>query len=163
MKHAIALIALTLCAGPALAQRAPDKDTRAADKSAERAEPMRLPRSRIVVNTLEIAGGRLTLSGITPRPKTQVTLDRRYTTVSGESGTFNFSLAYLPPDCVVELKVERLIDRAVVANCGPQGERGGKGSPAIAARAARRANRVSRDRRGRRAPRVRAAASRRTG
>lgn len=124
MKHAIALIALSLCAGTALAQPAAKTDVRSND---EPAELTRLPASRILLDTLEISGGRLVVSGVTPLPNRQVRLDQRYFAMSNDIGRFNFSLPYLPPDCIVELKIGALADQAVVANCGLQGERGIQG------------------------------------
>jgi hypothetical protein len=124
MKHAIALIALSLCAGTALAQPAAKTDVRSND---EPAELTRLPASRILLDKLEISGGRLVVSGVTPLPNRQVRIDQRYSATSNDIGRFNFSLPYLPPDCIVELKIGALADQAVVANCGLQGERGAQG------------------------------------
>src|SRR5262245_47070223 len=42
-------------------------------------------------------------------------------TISDADRNFTFELVYLPPDCLVELKVGAQIKTAVVANCGPKG------------------------------------------
>src|SRR6187402_2223822 len=100
MKLAPFLYVVLACAfvSAAWAQPATDKT---ANPAAARTETTRLPKTRVLINTLEIAGGRLVISGVTPQPKMQVTLDGTFSTASDTDGRFAFSLFYLPPDCTV--------------------------------------------------------------
>jgi Collagen triple helix repeat (20 copies) len=69
-----------------------------------------------------IETGNLVIEGKTRRAGQTVKLDTGIaTTVSDADKNFRFELVYLPPGCVVELKVRTEIKTAVVANCGPKG------------------------------------------
>jgi hypothetical protein len=87
-----------------------------------------LPNTKIELSEAAIRAGRLIVTGTTETARSRVTLDGRYWTRSGEDGAFSFELVYLPPDCIIQLRVALQRDDAVVANCGPQGEDGLRGA-----------------------------------
>jgi hypothetical protein len=78
----------------------------------------------ITVTDAKIAGGKLVVTGTTNRANDNVTLDGEYNAKSNAARAFSFDLAYLPPDCAVELATAASATRptrAVIANCAPRG------------------------------------------
>jgi hypothetical protein len=76
----------------------------------------------LVISDAKIAAGLLHVSGRTPRANQQIMLDDQFAATSSATRTFSFDLVYLPPDCIVELKVDKKpAVKAVVADCGPRG------------------------------------------
>ena len=74
------------------------------------------------LSTVAIEAGNLVIVGETRGPKKTVKLDGNVaSTKSDAQGNFSFSVAYLPEDCAVDLKVGRQTETAVVGNCGPKG------------------------------------------
>ena len=77
----------------------------------------------ITITKAEIAAGRLVVTGSRTGTAPNIVLDDQFSTaVAG--GNFAFSLPYLPPDCVVDLKGSggtAGTATAVIANCGPRG------------------------------------------
>jgi hypothetical protein len=74
----------------------------------------------ITITDAKIAGGKLVVGGFALAANTQVTLDNKFTTTTTISKSFTFSVIYLPPDCIVQLKKAGSPappTRAVVANC----------------------------------------------
>ncbi|MFC3695593.1 collagen-like protein [Chenggangzhangella methanolivorans] len=74
----------------------------------------------IDVVSAEIANGRLVVTGKTSAGA-RVTLDDQYNQKADGKGKFEFSVVYLPADCIVTLTQGSQTARAVVANCGPRG------------------------------------------
>lgn len=78
----------------------------------------------ITVSKAEISAGKLVVQGTRTGTAPTISLDGiANATVSG-TGTFAFSLVYLPPDCIVDLAAVGGTGgaiKAVVANCGPKG------------------------------------------
>ena len=77
----------------------------------------------ITITKAEISAGQLVVKGTRTGTAPSIVLDNQFT--SGVvSGAFAFSLTYLPPDCIVDLKSDGGTGgsiSAVVANCGPRG------------------------------------------
>ena len=77
----------------------------------------------ITITKAEIAAGRLVVQGSRTGTAPNIVLDDQFSTgVAG--GNFAFSLLYLPPDCMIDLKGEGGTAgtfTALVANCGPRG------------------------------------------
>ena len=77
----------------------------------------------ITITKAEIAAGRLVVTGSRTGTAPNIVLDDQFSTgVAG--GNFAFSLLYLPPDCMIDLKGEGGTAgtfTALVANCGPRG------------------------------------------
>ena len=80
-----------------------------------------LPGTGINLTKAAVEGGRLVVQGTTATASTQVTLDGRFNTTSTATKAFEFSLLYLPTDCIIELKVGSNTDPAAVGSCGPKG------------------------------------------
>lgn len=78
----------------------------------------------ITVTTAEITGGKLVVEGTRTGGAATIRLDDQFNDGVNGAGAFAFSLDYLPPDCIVDLKeIGGLNDSAtaVIANCGPKG------------------------------------------
>src|SRR5688572_8497642 len=78
-----------------------------------------------------ITGGQLVVAGRTAVPKQEVRITGTvFRMRSDEAGAFRFEVAYLPPDCTIDLAAgaDRLND-AIVGNCGPRGADGAAGPP----------------------------------
>ena len=77
----------------------------------------------ITITKAEIAAGRLVVQGSRTGTAPSIILDDQFTAgVIG--GNFAFSLLYLPPDCMIDLKGDGGTAgtlTAIVANCGPRG------------------------------------------
>src|SRR4051812_43603298 len=83
----------------------------------------------ITVLSAKIEAGRLKVTGSSPTG-TSVKLDTVFSAPINSARTFSFSLLYLPPDCIVDLTLVGAVaplKRALVANCGPQGDAGAPG------------------------------------
>jgi len=74
------------------------------------------------LDRVAIRGGSLVVIGTTRLAGSTVVLDNGVATaVSDPDGNFTFQVAYLPPNCMIELAVGAVIRTAVVARCGPRG------------------------------------------
>src|SRR5687768_8853985 len=76
-----------------------------------------------------ITGGQLVIAGRTAVPNQEVRITGTlFRMRSDETGAFRFEVAYLPPDCTVDLAAgaDRLND-AIIGNCGPRGADGAAG------------------------------------
>jgi hypothetical protein len=80
-----------------------------------------LPNTGINLSKAAIEAGRLVVEGTTAAASTVVTVDGKFNKTSAATKAFNFSLVYLPLDCIIELKVGTKTDQAVVGSCGPKG------------------------------------------
>ena len=82
-----------------------------------------LASAAITITKAEISAGQLVVKGTRTGTASSIVLDDQFT--SGVvSGAFAFSLTYLPPDCIIDLKSDGGTGgtiSAVVANCGPRG------------------------------------------
>lgn len=87
-----------------------------------------LRNSGISFRLLSIEAGLLVAEGMTPKPGMSVTLDGRFERKSDGKGFFRFSILHRPGDCTVDLRTRLGTDRALVADCGPKGERGPRGA-----------------------------------
>ena len=54
-------------------------------------------------------------------------LDDRFEKTSDKRGHFQFRILYHPRDCIVTLSTRAGSSRALVANCGPDGDKGARG------------------------------------
>ena len=79
--------------------------------------------SAISIVKAEIANGRLVVTGDRSGSAPNIVLDDKFT-AGVTNGKFSFSLNYLPPDCIIELRADGGSGGStsgVVANCGPRG------------------------------------------
>ncbi len=78
----------------------------------------------ITVTTAEITGGKLVVEGTRTGGAATIRLDDQFNDGVNGAGAFAFSLDYLPPDCIVDLKEIGGLNAtatAVIGNCGPKG------------------------------------------
>lgn len=85
------------------------------------------PASALQITKAGHENGRLIVEGKTAQKNQMVELEGRFTTKSGKSRKFMFSVVHYADDCVVNLQAGRKVRRAVVADCGRRGERGRRG------------------------------------
>ncbi len=79
----------------------------------------------ITIDKLAIEKGRLVFAGSTPNGRQVVTVDKQFSETSNRKGAFEFSLVYLPSDCIINMRLDgSSAGKAVVANCGPTGPAG---------------------------------------
>ncbi len=81
----------------------------------------------LTIDRATIENGRLIVEGTTRQRNKVVKLDGKYLTKSNRRGMYAFSVLYHPDDCLVTVKRHRNELKAVVANCGPQGDQGPRG------------------------------------
>jgi hypothetical protein len=76
----------------------------------------------VTVTEAKVQGGQLIVSGKTPNPNQNVTLDGLFTVKSNASKIYSFSISdYLPPDCIAHLKAGAATGTGVISFCGPRG------------------------------------------
>jgi hypothetical protein len=77
----------------------------------------------VTITDAKIAGGKLVVTGTTLTGNMNLTLDGSFTGKSTAAKAFNFSLVYLPPDCIVSVGKTgaATTTQAVVANCAARG------------------------------------------
>src|SRR5262245_52251895 len=79
--------------------------------------PELLPMTGITVTKVSIEAGRLIVEGKTAKPKTAVTVERRWSVTSSNKNVFRFSLLYVPADCIIEFSTAAGgVDEAAVSN-----------------------------------------------
>ena len=83
--------------------------------------------AKISIRGTGILAGELTVSGWTPRPHQEITLDGRFTTRSDRWKRFRFRVPHDPQDCTIELTAGEEMRRVVVRGCTAAGEPGPQG------------------------------------
>jgi hypothetical protein len=82
---------------------------------------------KFAITKAAVEAGRLVVEGTTKTAKRRVRLEDAFSTRSGKDRRFAFSVLYHPGDCIVEVTSRGAMRRAVVANCGDEGEPGPEG------------------------------------
>lgn len=82
----------------------------------------------LIIETAEIAAGRLVISGVAAKPGTVIGIDgTAYKVKAQPDGSFRFRLGWRPADCKARLVVAKRHQAIVIARCAPAGAEGPAG------------------------------------